>query len=70
MGLLAIIIINSFINFIPAINEYYIFFILMFLVNALYQLCSHYARGIDEVKIVAFAGILQSILLVLFNVLF
>jgi len=70
LGLLAIIIINSFINFIPAINEYYIFFILMFLVNALYQLCSHYARGIDEVKIVAFAGILQSILLVLFNVLF
>jgi len=68
LGLLAIIVVNNFINVIPAINDYYIFFILMYLSNALYQLCSNYARGIDEVKLVAFAGIIQTIFLVLFNI--
>ena len=70
IGLLLIIIINWILNIIPALNDYCIYFMLMYLVSALYQLCSYYARGINEIKVVAFAGIIQTILLVLFNIIF
>lgn len=70
IGLLLIIIINWILNIIPALNDYCIYFMLMYLVSALYQLCSYYARGINEIKVVAFAGIIQTILLFLFNIIF
>ena len=44
--------------------------LLLFLATSLYQLCSQFARGTDKIVELSIAGVINSFIMVLFNVLF
>lgn len=49
---------------------YYIFLILYFILNTLYEIVSNYLRAIDKVKDVAIIGIISSLSLIVSNIIF
>lgn len=48
-------------------NHYYIFLIIYFILNTLYEIISNYLRAIDKVKDVAVIGIISSLALIVSN---
>ncbi len=49
---------------------YYIFIVLYFFSTALYEMMTNYLRAIDEVKEVAIAGVLSSLIIIIGNIFF
>lgn len=65
-----VIAINNTFNIIAIIKTYSLYMILLFLATSLYQLCSQFARGTDRIVELSIAGVINSFIMVLFNVLF
>lgn len=65
-----IVAINDIFNFIPILSKYSFYLILMFLCNLVYELLSKFCRGLEKISDVAIAGALNSISMILFNILF
>ncbi|WP_455665407.1 lipopolysaccharide biosynthesis protein [Phocaeicola sp.] len=57
-------------GFIPIINDYPILFLMMFASTAINGIMSCFARGIDCVKEVAISGVICSVVIICFNLLF
>jgi len=55
---------------IALLREYYIEFVLMFTVSIIHQLIAQFAKGIDDIKGIAIAGILGTLTMVIFNIYF
>ncbi|MGN1337404.1 MAG: lipopolysaccharide biosynthesis protein [Candidatus Coprovivens sp.] len=66
---LLLIIINKIFNIIPLFNTYWYFFLILYICQVLYDLLSQYSRGIENVKNVAIAGFLNSVSIILFNII-
>ena len=71
---LAILILLAIVNYIfkivNVINTYFVFFILLFIVNVFYQLVQNIAKGFDKIKELAISGFLCSVLMVILNLVF
>lgn len=65
-----LVVINNIFDLLPFIKEYSTYMLLLFLVMSLYQLCSQFARGIDRIFDVAVAGIVTSVTMISFNIIF
>ena len=50
--------------------EYGIYFILLYLTNALYTCFINYARGTNHIRVYVFSSVIHTILLIVFNILF
>lgn len=68
--LVALIIILLLLNIIPSFNEYAVPFLFLYIATALTNLFSNVARGLDEVRIMAIAGILSTFSMLVLNILF
>ncbi len=62
--------INYIFNIIPVFNEYIILFYLLFLSQRLYTFLSHLSRGLNKIFVLAVGGVINSIIMLLFNILF
>lgn len=60
---------NKIFNIIPIFNTYFIYFILLFFSQVLYDLLSQFSRGIEQVNKVAIAGFINSISIITINIL-
>ena len=65
-----IILILVFKNDIPILKDYYLYFLLFYFTFVLYLLFSQFSKGIEKIKIYAFAGILNTLVTILANILF
>lgn len=65
-----LVIINYEFNIISILNEYPVIFIMYFISLLWSDLMNQFARGIDKVKVVAIAGILNSVTHIGFNIVF
>src|SRR5690554_5968525 len=61
--------INNIFNIIDIIKTYSLYMLLLFLATSLYQLCSQFARGTDKIVELSIAGVINSFIMVLLNVL-
>lgn len=68
--LILLAIVNYVFKIVNVINTYFVFFILLFIVNAFYQLVQNIAKGLDEIKKLAISGFTCSVLMVILNLLF
>lgn len=66
---LFLILLNRIFNIIPLFNKYSLFFLLLYVLQVLYDLLSQYSRGIEKIKNVAIAGFINSIGIILFNII-
>lgn len=64
------LLINSFCNWMPILNEYWGIFFLMYLSNTGYSLLSNFARGLDDVLAISFSGIILTTINILSNIIF
>lgn len=67
---LILIIINYKFNIIEVLNRYILYFFLMFVSNLLYDFLSQFSRGIEKVKNIAIAGVINSVILLTLNIVF
>lgn len=65
-----LVILNYTFNVISIFNEYIIYFVLLFSGTLLYDFLSQFCRGLEKIKYVAIAGAINSITMLLLNVLF
>lgn len=65
-----LIVINSIFDWIPTFNNYVLFFILMYAFNALSAILVSVAKGLENLKIVAFSGVISSLVIIVSNILF
>ena len=65
-----LLIVNHLLQISILIDQYAIFFVLLFFVSALNSVVSCFARGINYIKEVSVAGVLTSSLIMILNVLF
>lgn len=66
----AFVLLNSVFTISPLLNNYGILFILMFSTNALNQLTSYIARGLDKISDVAIAGVIATVVSIACNIVF
>lgn len=64
------ILVNKFTNIIPAINEYLVYFILMFIAEVIYQFFTYFSRGINDVLAISIAGIISTVVVISTNIVF
>lgn len=65
-----LLIINYFLNIIPTIKDYSLFFFLMFFSQTLTNITTAYARGKDKLDILSISNIIACITIISFNILF
>ncbi len=68
--IIIIVFINYIFNLIPIFNSFPIFFIALFILECFYSLFSQFARGCENIRAVAIAGLINSIIMLLTNILF
>ena len=68
--LLGLILINEFFSVLPLLKLYRGYFILLYISSVLYNLLSQFCRGMEKITVVAIAGILNSLIMLLMNVFF
>ena len=64
------IFVNNKLNIFDVINEYGIFFLLLYVSNTYYSFCSNVSRGFDKVGHLAIASFLNTFFTLFFNILF
>lgn len=62
--------INYLVKIFPALNEFWYFFPILFLLTVINSSFTYFARGIDRVKDTAISGVLSSGILILSNIIF
>lgn len=67
--MLILITLNKLFNIFPIINEFYIYFILIFIGEAIYTFLIKFCRGIEKILESAIAGVINSISIITFNIL-
>ena len=65
-----LVLLNSFWNVIPVIDDYPLLFFLMLVTSATNGIMNSFARGIDKVKEVALSGVICSAIIIFLNLLF
>lgn len=60
--------VNMQVNIIPIFNKYGLFFVLMYIFNALSAILTSIAKGMENLKIVALSGVLSSLIVILSNI--
>ena len=65
---LLLLILNRIFNIIPLFNKYSLFFFLLYVLQVLYDMLSQYSRGIEKIKNVALAGFINSLGIIIFNI--
>lgn len=68
--LILFVCINTIFGLIPVFNEYCLFFVFMYMLAALSAILTSVAKGMENLKIVAFAGVLSSLVIIVLNILF
>ncbi|MCS4487686.1 oligosaccharide flippase family protein [Streptococcus sciuri] len=63
-------VLNLIFNLSPLLNEYGFYFVLLYLTTAVYQLLTSFIRGIDKVTILSISSVLNTIAILIFNILF
>lgn len=63
-------VINYKFNFVSILKENFIFFIVFYFVSVFYQSIQNLTRGYDRLSDIAIAGIINSIFMIFFNILF
>lgn len=66
---IAIILINNLFNFFEIFKLYSTYFIMLYFSEILYSLLSNFSRGLEKIKEVAIAGIINSIVILTGNIL-
>ena len=61
---------NSIFNILPVVKSYWLFFLCHYIVFTLYQVSQDIARGLDKLKNLAISGLVNSVALLVFNLLF
>lgn len=61
--------INKIFNIINIFSEYYIFLILLFISEIIYNLLTQFSRGLEKIKEIAISGAINSIVMLLLNVI-
>lgn len=61
---------NKWLHLIPALNQYPLFLILMFITSSLHEVFACFARGIDDVTAVSVSGVLSTVVMLGLNLLF
>ena len=62
--------INLFLNIVPIFSQYYLYIIVLFVAEILYQLGQSFARGMDRLYDVSISGFICSSLILTLNILF
>lgn len=70
LGFFFITLLNLFFNFIPSFNDYIICFVLLYITLVLYTNLSSFLRGIDEIKVLSIMGVINTFVIMLFNLIF
>lgn len=70
INIIVLIFINYYFKIFSIVNLYWYYFILLFISESIYNLFTQFCRGIDKIKIIAIAGIINSIAIVSLNILF
>lgn len=65
-----LLLLNNFFHLIPIVNQYSIYFLLLFVVTALNGVVTYFARGIDKVADTSVSGIICSAVIIGLNILF
>ena len=64
-----VFILNKIFNLISIFNDYYILFILLFISEIIYNLFTQFSRGLEKIKEIVIAGVMNSAIMLLLNVL-
>lgn len=70
LGIIFLLTVNYFTNFIPILNTYRLFLFFQFILIAFSGILSSFSRGIDKVKEVSISGILGSFVCIILNLIF
>lgn len=70
LGFIVFLIFSPLCFFISNIKKYYIIFIMYYLSSSLYNITSQYIKGIEDVQLFTFGGVLNTFLTILFNIIF
>ena len=65
-----IVIINFYFNIIPIFNKFPLFLILLFFSQRIYTFLSQLSRGLDKVSSLAIAGVINTVMMLMLNILF
>ncbi len=65
-----LVVFNAMFNIVPSLSGYVVYLILFYSSQILYTLFTQYARGINRVANLAFAGILNTISTIILNIIF
>lgn len=68
--LIAIICLNNILVISKALQEYQLYFLLMYIIDTIYQLLQNYARGIEKVDKLAVSGVISSFSVITLNIIF
>ena len=68
--LLIFVIVNQYLNIIPILNVYNIFFVIYYIVSLNYEWAQNFTRGLDKLSNIAIGGIINSIFILFLNILF
>ena len=66
----ALIILNHFMGIVPVIDQYIVFFSLLFIIQLLNQLILAFIRGIDRLEIISAYSVISTVLVCSLNILF
>lgn len=64
-----VFLLNKIFNVISIFNDYYILFILLFISEIIYSLFTQFSRGLEKIKEIVIAGVMNSAIMLLLNVL-
>lgn len=67
---IALLIINRFFGFVEIFSDYGLYMVLMFVSSAFYETISNFSRGLEKIIEFAIAGIISTVTLIVFNILF
>lgn len=62
--------VNLAFDIVPVFNMYLCYFVLMYAFNALSAILNSVAKGLENLKIIAFSGVLSSLVVIVSNILF
>lgn len=65
-----IIVLNFIFKIVPVFNYYLLFFVLMYIFNALSAILTSIAKGLENLKIIAISGVISSLIVIISNILF
>lgn len=65
-----LVIVNNSFHFFAVFEEFWIYFILLYVAEVVYSLLTNFGRGIDKVKQISIAAIINSVSILLLNIIF